>query len=166
MKERISHERLLELLDYNSDSGIFTRRITAGGQVIGDRVGAITTKGYLYTSVDTRKYMCHVLAWFYHYKAWPTNQIDHIDRVKTHNWISNLQDVTQNVNQHNRIIPRKDNKSGFIGVSFYPKLNKFAAKIRVNKMGIHLGYHNTPEEAHQAYLNAKAIYHPSFTLEV
>lgn len=40
---------------------------------------------------------------------------------------------------------------------FNKKLNKYRAKIKVDNKTIYLGYYDTPEEAHQAYLNAEKI---------
>lgn len=54
--------------------------------------------------------------------------------------------TTQAVNQ--RI--QKNNTSGFVGVNWYKITNKWVAKIKVNKVGINLGYFNSKEEAAQA----------------
>jgi hypothetical protein len=40
---------------------------------------------------------------------------------------------------------------------FNKKLNKYRAKIKVDGKTIYLGYYNTPEEAHQAYLIAEKM---------
>ena len=44
----------------------------------------------------------------------------------------------------------KSNTSGFVGVSRYKGSNKWVAQIMVNKVGIHLGYFNSVQEAVQA----------------
>lgn len=50
---------------------------------------------------------------------------------------------------------RRDNTSGYPGVSFYKKRNKYAAHIRVNGILNYLGLYPTAEEAFQAYQLAK-----------
>ena len=40
-----------------------------------------------------------------------------------------------------------------------PNNNKWRASIRINTKPIHIGYFDTEEEAHQAYLQAKEKYH-------
>jgi hypothetical protein len=45
------------------------------------------------------------------------------------------------------------NKSGYTGVSAFG--NKWKAQITVNKKAIHLGLFNTPEEAHESFVNAQ-----------
>lgn len=48
---------------------------------------------------------------------------------------------------------RKDNTSGYKGVSWDKKFDKWRSQIWLNKKCIHLGYYSSPEEAHQAYKN-------------
>ena len=45
------------------------------------------------------------------------------------------------------------------GFYFDKRKNKYQAKICINQNQIHLGMFDTEEEAQQAYLNAKQIYH-------
>ena len=54
--------------------------------------------------------------------------------------------TTQQLNQ--RIM--KNNKSGYVGVSWYKGSNKWVAKIQANKIVIHLGYFNSVQEAVEA----------------
>lgn len=44
----------------------------------------------------------------------------------------------------------KNNKSGYVGVTYYKKTNKWAANIRINKILKQLGYYQNIEEAVQA----------------
>jgi hypothetical protein len=81
------------------------------------------------------------------------NQVDHIDGNKTNNNISNLRWVTHSENNQNKRTTK--------GYTFYRRFNKWLAQICVNKKPIFLGYHDNEEEARQAYLDAKKIYHPS-----
>ncbi len=53
----------------------------------------------------------------------------------------------------------KNNVSGYPGVSFYSANSKWRSAIGYKGLKKHLGYFDTPEEAHQSYLNAKAIHH-------
>jgi hypothetical protein len=76
-------------------------------------------------------------------------QIDHINGNKLDNRIENLREVTNQQNQFNK---RKVK-------GYYKKNNKFSSEIKLNGKKIKLGCFETKEEAHQAYLNAKKIYH-------
>lgn len=54
------------------------------------------------------------------------------------------------------------NKTGYKGVHFYKRNKKYCAMITKNYKTINLGYYDTPEEAHKAYLKAKEKYHGEF----
>ena len=66
---------------------------------------------------------------------------------------SNCRWVTKKVQQRNQRIIKSNNTSGFKGVSFYKKTQKWVAKIKINSRKIHLGYFLTNIEAAQAYNN-------------
>jgi hypothetical protein len=93
----------------------------------------------------------HRLAWFLHYGTLPNNSIDHIDGDRSNNKIDNLRDVTNQQNQWNRTTAK--------GYSWNKNANKFQAKIHINGNIKHLGYYTTEQEARNAYLKAKEIYH-------
>lgn len=46
----------------------------------------------------------------------------------------------------------KNNTSGFVGVTFNKKSNKWQAQLGFNYVNYYLGLHDTPEEAHIAYM--------------
>jgi len=53
----------------------------------------------------------------------------------------------------------RQNKEGVKGYFFNKERKKYTVKISVMKKCIHIGHFNTPEEASQAYQQAKLIYH-------
>lgn len=53
---------------------------------------------------------------------------------------------------------RKDKGLYPVGVSYKPRINKYIAQISKFKKVIHLGCFDTPEEAFQAYKEAKEVY--------
>lgn len=78
--------------------------------------------------------------------------IDHINRNPLDNRRCNLRIATQSQNSGNRIIRSIDNKSGYKGVDFIERLNRWRATVG----GKHIGLFGTPEEAAHAY-DAMAI---------
>ncbi|MDA6380520.1 HNH endonuclease signature motif containing protein [Escherichia coli] len=67
--------------------------------------------------INGKAYPAHRLAWLIVYGTMPDGFIDHINRVRTDNRISNLRLVTHSENMQNRKI-QKNNKSGYRGVSW------------------------------------------------
>jgi len=77
----LTQERLKELLTYNPDTGVFTRKkVSRGGRW---KVGTLDGTGYIHTRVDYKIYLAHRLAWLYMYGEFPTETIDHINHNKT-----------------------------------------------------------------------------------
>jgi len=91
------------------------------------------------------------LAWFYHFRVWPSEQIDHISLDESDNSIANLREANGSQNQSNRSIA-KNNTSGFKGVGVVD--GRYIARIKVNRKNRHLGVFSTAEEAHAAYVKA------------
>lgn len=157
-------EELHNALDYNPETGIFIWKVQSANKIkIGQIAGMLhKLNGHVYIVFKNVKYFAHRLAWFYINHQWPEYYIDHINGIGSDNRISNLRDVPQSVNMENQRKPRKDNKSGFLGVS--PKRNKWVAVIHSNGKKKHLGTFTTKESAYEAYLCAKRIYHVGCTL--
>lgn len=143
-------ERLLEAINqgytYNPETGIIVGKR-------GNDIKCKNTKGYIRFDlyVDGKSYnVCgHQFAYFSIHNETP-NEIDHVNRDRSDNRIENLRSVTRSENQQN-----KDSK----GYSFNKKEKKFQASIKINKKAIHLGWFKEEDDAREAYLNAKKIYH-------
>ena len=94
--------------------------------------------------------LAHHFAWFWMNGNVEIDEIDHINRNRADNRICNLRNVTHQVNQWN------NNAKGYI---YHKRDKKYQAQIALNNKLIYLGLYDTPEEARQAYLNAKQKYH-------
>lgn len=90
----------------------------------------------------------HQFAWYWVNKECVEN-IDHINCIRDDNRIINLRAVNIQQNSFNRSTSK----------GYYKINNKYRSQIQINFKKISLGYFNTEEEARQAYLNAKQIYH-------
>lgn len=62
------------------------------------------------------------------YDEMPKGMLDHDDRIKHHNWILNLKDSTNRLNQQNRSTPI-NSTSGIKGVYLDNRRNKYVAHI-------------------------------------
>jgi len=139
----LTQKRLKEVLQYNGESGAFSR-VSRNG-----RLGTICVQGYLVIQIDGVIYKAHRLAWLYTYGDWPREQIDHIDRDRMNNKILNLRDATAKDNSQNRTMS-KNNKSGVNGVYWNKKMGKWHAQIRGETGNEHIGYFGNLIEAREA----------------
>lgn len=155
----LTQERLKELLDYDPETGVFTWKVYRGGRTKkGEKAGNVNGEGYTHIKVDGKQYKAHRLAWLYMYGTFPNKDIDHINRNKIDNSIYNLREVSNQQNSWNQKVA-KNNTSGFTGVTWYKRVGKWGAYIKVDYKRKHLGFFAAPEQAHAAYLAAKAEHH-------
>lgn len=161
----LSVEELKENLHYNPETGIFTRiKANYGTVKIGDIAGTLTSMGYIAIRVGAIHYQAHRLAWLYMTGEMPTEFIDHIDCIKSNNRFCNLRESTNRQNAQNLKKAQKHNSTGFLGVSYDKKRDKFKASIYKNGKSKHLGRFDTAKEAHEAYLCAKREFHEFCTI--
>lgn len=86
--------------------------------------------------------------------------VDHHNRNTLDNQRDNLR-VTLDQNQQN-VARRKDNGSGYKGVSFHERSAKWQARIRVKGKSICLGFFSTPQAAAEARDEAALLHHGPF----
>jgi len=87
--------------------------------------------------------------------------VDHINGNRLDNRKSNLRIVTRRQNGKNRGI-NSNNTSGYKGVTFDSRSNKYRASIMSDYKIIHLGTFQTAEEAAEAYAEASRKYHGEY----
>lgn len=152
----MTQDKLKEYLEYYPETGLFVwKKVNKVNQrKVGDIAGSLRKDdGYISIMVSGKAYKATHLAHLYMTGELPTLYMDHINGVRNDNRWSNLRQVTMQVNNHNQRKPRKDNKTGYLGVSSFG--SKFRACIRVNSKRIHLGLFPSPEEAYETYLVAR-----------
>ena len=88
-------------------------------------------------------------------------QVDHKDCIGLNNRRGNLRVAGPSENSQNQKT-RKNNTSGFKGVSFEADTGKWIAQIRIDGKKVRLGSFETPELAHAAYSDASKKYHGYF----
>ena len=159
----LTQYRLKELLHYDSDTGIFTRKVGRGGMKVGSVAGTLHWTGYIRIAVDGRIYGAHRLAWLYIHGEFPPADTDHINLMRADNRIANLRQATQSENQQNmRISPK--NTSGFRGVYWCKSRGRWCAAARMNYKTHRLGYFPTAEAAAEAYQAFARQHHGEFYL--
>ena len=87
--------------------------------------------------------------------------VDHIDQNGLNNTRTNLRPATRTQNQANKGLQRS-NTSGYKGIVWLEREQKWYAQIRVNRRGIYLGRYKTKEDAYAAYCEAAKKYFGEF----
>lgn len=134
-KDQTLYSDIASAVNYDMETGIFTWKFRDGkskcdkrfnGKLGGKECGRILTTGYRALSIKINgksvQIRLHRLAWFIVYGVIPEHDIDHIDRDKLNNRISNLRDVQRTINLRNSKM-KSNNTSGVTGV-FWRKDNK------------------------------------------
>lgn len=125
-------------------------------------VGFKNADGYIQVTIDGERYQLHRLIYILHHGDIPNGYVvDHISGESNNNRVENLQPITNHQNITKKKMS-KYNKSGFRGVSWDSKKNKWRVQIYLNKKRIHVGYFNELEEAALSYDNAAIKYHGEF----
>ena len=153
---RITYTRLRELLNYDPETGRLSWRVSRSNIRSGMEAGTITRGRncvYLIVSIDGYRYKAHRLIWLYVTGKWPSVNIDHIDGKGSNNHFTNLRLATTAENLRNAQLSRR-NTSGFKGVSYNRRLDRWQASITVAGKLHYLGIFNAPEKAHVAYCTA------------
>lgn len=131
----LSQKRCKELFEYNADTGNLIWKISRGNKEKGTIAGCINSEGYLCVGIDGEVYHAHRIVWIYVYSVPPEKPtIDHINRVKTDNRISNLRAATRYENVVNRGL-QKNNKSGCSGVRWIEQDKRWRVTIRGKSYG-------------------------------
>ena len=126
------------------------------GKIYGVYGKEITAKNnYGYIAIGGRTHFKNILyghhfAWYMIYGNVDFEMLDHINRDRSDNRISNLRSVTRQQNMYN---------TGAKGYCWVKNISKWKSQIQVNKKLVCVGYFNTKEEARNAYLDAKEKYH-------
>ncbi len=138
-KSTLTAERLRELLHYDSETGVFKRKISTSNYVrVGDIAGSYV-QGYREIRIDGSRYRSHRLVWLYVHGKWPKNEIDHINGVRDDNRLINLREATHTENSYNKGAA-KNSTSGVKGVSWDLRKKKWRAQCTVNGKQYHQGY--------------------------
>jgi len=159
-KTNLTHAELGALLSYDPNTGVFISRVHRKKLHPGDIVGNHNDRGYLRASIDYKSYYLHRLAWFFVYKRWPRQSLDHINGVLDDNRIANLRECDCVLNGRNR---KRDirNSSGKTGV-FCLNNGTYRADIKLPHKRLILGSFPTFDMAVEARIAAEIQYFGEF----
>jgi hypothetical protein len=147
-------------LIYDYITGLLYKR-SAGSELV--LIGFDDIKGYKKVSILEKDIMIHRVAWFLFYREWPTNQIDHINRIKFDNRICNLREATSSENNINKP-NQSNNTSGYKGVMYEKSSGKWIAYIGYNNKTIKIGRFINIEDAIKARLDKEKEFYGEFSV--
>jgi len=167
----LDHATLLRLLHYDPETGVFVWRRRGdvreqwNGRYAGKRAGYKWSPGgkifYWVIRIFDWPFLAHRVAVLYMTGAWPENLVDHRDRDGLNNRWRNLRDADRAQNAVNAGVTRASS-TGLRGAFLCRETGRFRSQIKFEGRAIWLGYYETAEEAHAAYLVASRKYYGEF----
>jgi hypothetical protein len=168
MKASIPVDCLRKILAYDDQMAVLRWRVPVSRRFkAGDIAGCARKDGRYVVRVRGSLYYQHRVVWALVHGAWPSGEIDHINGDESDNRIENLRDVSSTVNQQNKRKAFKKSKTGLLGASpagCPGEIGRYVAFIGGPDGRKNLGYFDTPEEAHAAYVAAKRKIHAGCTI--
>ena len=156
----ITQDQLKEVLRYDPETGrCFWLKRLGPRAMPGNEVGWGSSHGYIKIKILGITYSRSHVAWLYVYGHHPKECMDHINRVRNDDRISNLREATKGENCRNTNI-RSDNSTGVKGVSL--NNGKYMARINLRGKSIYLGTYDLIEDADLAYRKGCSKYHGEF----
>ena len=157
-----------EFLIYDPETGIFkwkyrekfktvSAKAAWNSRFPGTIAGTPDTKGHTMIAIHNRLYSAHRLAFIYVHGFDPPQEIDHRNRVKGDNKITNIRMANGTENNINKGL-QKNNTSGVCGVIWHSKSQTWHTWITKNRKKHWLGQFKIFTEAVRARYNAEAKY--------
>jgi hypothetical protein len=163
MTALLTHARLRELLNYDPETGRFTWRVSTNKRiVVSERAGHVDDhNGYRRIGIDGTQYRAGRLAFCLMTGKLPANDVDHINGIRDDDRWINLREANDSQNVANsplysgKRVPLK-------GVSLKKGTRRYSASLTKDYRKIHLGYFDSAEDAHAAYVVAARKYFGEF----
>ncbi len=123
-----------------------------GHHLAGKPAGNDQGSGYWQVTVQGVKLKCHRVVWILLNGQIPDDkQVDHRDGNRSNNHPDNLQLLPQPPNGRGFNKLFRQNKSGFMGVSYEKSRGKWRAGVKRDGKHVTIGRYSTPEAAARAY---------------
>lgn len=154
----LTHSLVRLLFDYHEEGYLTWTSACPRVDRRGMRAGQLSvSSGYWDVMIYGRSYKLHRVIFLWHHGYMPEEVVDHEDRNRDNNKISNLRDVSKTCNNRNCEV-RKDNVSGVCGVFWHKQSRKWEAKVRVASQGVTVGRFSDFVEAVKARHAAEVKY--------
>jgi hypothetical protein len=175
MADRVSPDKLRQLLRYDPETGALYWRARPDdmfGTVAKSRrwntryadkraFTALDKDGYLIGTVLGSGHRAQRVAWAIAFGARPSAEVDHIDRDRVNNRLSNLREASRRENNLNTR-SRSGTTSQYRGVKRRASAAKWIAQIQIDGRKEHLGTFADEAEAARAYDAAARLRHGAY----
>ncbi|RWO22811.1 HNH endonuclease [Mesorhizobium sp.] len=153
----ITAEYVRSRIDYDPETGILTWKARPVRNPIdkmwntrfaGTTIRHTQTSGYIQFKLDGKNYLGQHIAWVIAHGVWPAHLVDHENRIRDDNRLSNLRDATRSQNNSNTK-PYSNNTLGFRGA--WQNGKRWAVRISSQGKRIYCGTYDSKEDAARAY---------------
>lgn len=141
-------------------NGKFFHKVNGRSVIKGERAGYMGNRGYRVIGFKGKTYLEHRVVFFIHNGFLP-NTVDHINNDSTDNRVDNLRACSSQQNSWNAKLS-KSNNSGFKGVGWYTKSQKYRARLKMCGKDIHIGLFDDINDAVEAVRNKRETLHGQF----
>lgn len=154
-----TYEDWVKFVRYDPVSGELYWKLDRSVSIKAGMPAGTDHEGYKRLKLGKGKYLAHRVAYLLQTGKWPTELLDHRNRVRSDNSWNNIRPANLIENANNRKF-RSDGK--LTGVDY--RDGKYRARIRVANKLLTLGTFTDEVSAHNCYVNAKAA-RPGSSLE-
>lgn len=157
-------------LDYNHLTGDFywkpirtlrKEHRTWNTRFAGKKAGSLDSHGYLRIALDGIAYKAQQLAWVIMTGEWCDSDIDHMNQIPNDNRWRNLRKASPSENRCNSGM-QANNTSGYKGVSWDARKNRWRADIKKDGQAYFLGQFRNIMDAKNAYDKAAKQLHGDY----
>lgn len=147
----LSSKLVGEYLNYDPSSGVVRWKKRTGPQCqLGEQAGNVDSNGYRQIQFFGKRYKTTRIIWLLMTGAWPSDEIDHVNRDRADDRWENLRIATHAQNMANQNIMRVNNISGYRGVCWHKSTKKWAVQVKGHRP-CHCGLFENKEDAARHY---------------